>query len=297
MNTELTLAGAGVGVGLLLLVMGLLPERMSLKTAISRFETVEPTAPVAHPKKWSSVASLAEQLDRLGQRIGRPIVRDEDLAITGKDRTEFMSLVAIAGVGGALLGAMLAVLGGRILPFHGLGFLAGMTAGSFVLGAFLPCKSLKEKAEAEREQFLRAFGCWLELVALAQAGGMGIEGALRASYSVCDDPSFRRLAASLEHAGLTASTPWGALRHLGEEMGLQPLQELASTLALAGTEGARVRSSLIAKAESLRQRTISEAEAKANSTTERLFLPSIILMFAFLIFLMFPAGMRLAGLL
>jgi hypothetical protein len=39
---------------------------------------------------------------------------------------------------------------------------------------------------------------------------------------------------------------------------------------------------------------MAEAQAQANATTERLFLPSIILMLAFMIFLMYPAGVRLA---
>jgi hypothetical protein len=39
---------------------------------------------------------------------------------------------------------------------------------------------------------------------------------------------------------------------------------------------------------------MSAAAARANSTTERLFLPSIVLMIGFLIFVMFPAGVSLA---
>jgi tight adherence protein C len=295
-STWLTFAGAGIGGGLILVVMGLVRPHVSLEQAISRFDTVEVAAPAEKDPTDARTTGLAEVLDSFGRRIGHPVVRNEDLAITGKDRAQFLTLVALSGVGAGLAGASLAALGGSILPFHGFVFVCGLSLVSLLVGSWLPCRSLREKAAVEREHFLRAFGCWLELVALAQAGGMGIEGALRASYSICDDPSFRRLAAALEHAGLAASTPWDALQQLGEELGLQPLQELAATLALAGTEGARVRSSLLAKAESLRQRAISEAEAKANSTTERLFLPSIILMFAFLIFLMFPAGMRLAGL-
>jgi hypothetical protein len=41
---------------------------------------------------------------------------------------------------------------------------------------------------------------------------------------------------------------------------------------------------------------MSRAESRANSTTERLFLPSIVLMLGFLVFLMYPAGVSLAHL-
>ena len=84
---------------------------------------------------------------------------------------------------------------------------------------------------------------------------------------------------------------------LGAAIGVDELDELAASLALAGTEGARIRSSLTAKSASLRRRRMSEAESRANSTTERLFLPSIILMVAFMVFLMYPAGVSLANVL
>ena len=38
---------------------------------------------------------------------------------------------------------------------------------------------------------------------------------------------------------------------------------------------------------------MAEAKARANSTTERLFLPSIVLMLGFMVFLMYPAGVSL----
>jgi len=40
---------------------------------------------------------------------------------------------------------------------------------------------------------------------------------------------------------------------------------------------------------------MSDAESRANATTERLFLPSIILMLGFMVFLMYPAGVSLAN--
>jgi hypothetical protein len=72
--------------------------------------------------------------------------------------------------------------------------------------------------------------------------------------------------------------------------------DLAASVRLAGTEGARIRSSLSAKSASLRRRQTADAQSRANATTERLFLPSIVLMFGFVVFLIYPAGATLSHL-
>lgn len=298
-STLLILLGAVLGGGLLSIVAGLRRRQPRLSDLVTAYEPAgeQLIAPVSRRHLQARVGAIGAFFDRLGRRLGRPLIRQEDLAITGRRLENQLAITAVGALCGGGIGLALSFLAGSVLPLHSPILTLALPIAGVALGAWLPSRGLQEKATAERDRFLRGFGCWLELVALAQAGGMGIEGAMRASYSVSDDPSFRRLGAALEHARIGAITPWESLRHLGDEIGVPPLVELAATLSLAGTEGARVRSSLIAKSESLRQRAISDAEAKANSTTERLFLPSIILMFAFLIFLMFPAGVRLTGVL
>ena len=55
------------------------------------------------------------------------------------------------------------------------------------------------------------------------------------------------------------------------------LSELAASMSLAGTEGARVRESLGVKATSLRDHALAEAEAEAQATTEKMALPVVLL--------------------
>ena len=295
----LVLLGGGLGTGLVLLVAGSLRHRLRLEEIVAAFEpdATNALAQESTTSGRSRLASLGESLSRAATRLGHPVARPEDLAILGRDREEQLSFMALGGLGGAGAGAAISLVLAGLSKSHGSIFLVLLPLAGGLVGILLPARRLSQRAQAERERFLRGFGCWLELVALAQAGGMGIEGALRASYSVSSDRSFRRLGEAFEQARFGAMTPWEALRRLGEELSLPAVLELAATLALAGMEGARVRTSLLAKSESLRQRAISDAEAKANSTTERLFLPSIVLMLAFLVFLMYPAGVRLAGLL
>jgi tight adherence protein C len=92
---------------------------------------------------------------------------------------------------------------------------------------------------------------------------------------------------------LRRETPWAALARLGEDLGVPELSELAASVGLAGTEGARVRASLVAKASSLRTHELSDAEAAAESASERMNLPIAVLFLGFLVFLGYPAVERI----
>jgi len=81
---------------------------------------------------------------------------------------------------------------------------------------------------------------------------------------------------------------------LGEELGIDELSELAASLALAGAEGARVRSSLQAKAISMRAHELSEAETSDQAATERMSLPIVLLLAGFMVLIGYPALMRVA---
>ena len=56
-----------------------------------------------------------------------------------------------------------------------------------------------------------------------------------------------------------------------------------------GTEGARIRASLTAKASALRTHQLTAAETAAQSATERMSLPVVLLFAGFLTFIAYPA--------
>jgi tight adherence protein C len=297
MTSVLAVVGALAGSGVLLVVMGLYGRRRSLAELVSRYELAHlpSPAPGEEPQPRRPLLQRAGRtIDTLACRIGRPLVRDEDLAVLERDAaTQFAGIgLAAAGLGA---GAALTVAAAGAIGIHPPPEAApvGIVAGG-LLGAALVTIDLRRAAQREREALVRALGCWLELVALAQAGGMGVESALQVSSLVSDDPCFVRLRGVLAQAQVSATTPWEGLAALGSRIGVRQLEELAATLELAGTEGARVRTTLTAKAASLRQHQMAAAQAEAREVTERLFLPSIILMMAFMVFLMYPAAVRLA---
>ncbi len=168
-----------------------------------------------------------------------------------------------------------------------------VAAAIVVVAAVAPIVSLRSEALMARRAARAVVAMLLDLVVLCLAGGMGVEGALYASASIADDPVAARLRQGLLRARDTGETPWQALSTLGRELRIEELCELSAAIGLAGTEGARVRATLSAKASSIRRHQLADAEAEANTITERLFLPGMFLLLGFLLFVGYPAVARI----
>ncbi len=281
----LVLLGIGVGLGVTALVAGL-----------SRPASVGPGDP-ASPPTSSWPARIGRELTKLLGFAGsarRPL--RQDLNILGRSDESLAVATTLAAVA-AGAGAVVACGGSACLGLHmaiAIVPLVCLTAG--LTGACVPSLLVRRAAGAARRDLVRSLACWLELVALAQAGGMGIESALEAASSITGEASFLRVRRSLDLARHAGRSPWDGLGRLGAELGVNELEELAASVRLAGTEGARIRSSLSAKSASLRRRQMADAQGRANATTERLFLPAIVLMIGFVLFLVYPAAMTLSHL-
>ena len=286
--------GGGVGAGLWLVARGWSAPRLSLSEALIQLRSSGAPA-------WSPV--LRDDV-RLTGRIGRPIAEllaqsgirwvtwpgvDRDLAVLGRSReTHLSEKVTLALVGLLLVPATTAVLGlgGAHLP------LPVPLWGSIVCGAaafWIPDLGIHAEAQERRRDFRHALGAFLDLVVVALAGGGGVETALEDAVSIGNGWAFDHLRHALERARLARETPWAALARVGDELGVPELAELAATVALAGTEGAKVRASLSAKAVSLRVHELTDAEASAQASTERMSLPVVLLFAGFLVFVGYPA--------
>jgi Flp pilus assembly protein TadB len=158
-----------------------------------------------------------------------------------------------------------------------------------VAGFVLPDVGIRADASRRRRDFRHAFSSFLDLVVVALAGGGGVETALGDAASVGSGWAFAYLRRALDQARLARQAPWAALGRLGTELGVGELSELAASVALAGTEGAKVRASLAAKATSLRTHELAEAETADQAATERMSLPVVLLFAGFLVFLGYPA--------
>jgi Flp pilus assembly protein TadB len=165
-------------------------------------------------------------------------------------------------------------------------------AGTGILAAagyLLPSRIVHSEAGKLREQIRYATSALLDLTSVMLAAGSGQEEALNTAAQAGTGPGHDRLRSALAIARTTRTPVWDELAALGARTGVTELTELAATSLLAGTEGAKIRDTLATKAASLRARLLAATEAKAASATERMGLPTVLLMTGFLLFTCYPA--------
>ncbi len=285
--------GAGVGAGVWMAARGLFPPRPSLAQALAALRQVPGPAPIvaaAEPGGPSARLGgpVAAVLGRYAPGLVFPAVRRDLVVLARSPERHLAEKTTLAILGVLIAPATTAVLtvGGLHLPLM-LPVWAALVLGAG--GFFVPDLGIRAEATARRGEFRHTLSSFLDLVVIALAGGGGVETALGDAAGIGGGFAFEHLRRALDAARLAREAPWGALGRLGDELGIAELVELAASVALAGTEGAKVRASLAAKAVSLRSHELSEAEGEAQATTEAMSLPVVLLFAGFLVFIGFPA--------
>ncbi|MEU6379278.1 type II secretion system F family protein [Streptomyces sp. NPDC046909] len=286
----LVLLGVGAGLGLWALAVWLVPPRPPLAALISRLNTAPAPPPILTTDTGGWAVRLGSPFTGLLRAVGLPgSAAGQDLAIAERSPETHLAEKAALALTGLLLPAAVGVLltlGGRSLPWPvPLGASLALAIGGFLL----PDATVRAEAERRRDAFRHALGAYLNLIHVLLAGGAGVDGALNDAAGIGHGWSAQQIRRALNTARLTRTSPWTTLGQLGEELQISELAELAAALSLAGTEGAKVRASLAAKAAAMRQRSAAEAEGKANAATERMALPGILMAFGFIIFVFYPA--------
>lgn len=284
--------GAGTGLGLWVVVVWLVPPRRSLSAKLADlFDPVlVPADPVVAADGVGWTARLGRPFVPSLHALGLPGARvARDLAVLGRVVPVHLAEKAVL----ALLGLLAPVLGQVLLVVAGtpLGFEVPVIAGVVLaaVGFVEPDLRVRRDAALRRSDFRHALSAFLDLVWITLAGGAGVDSALNDGVDVGRGWAFGQLRRALESARLTRRTPWAALRQLGDELDVAELVELSGSVSLAGTEGAKVRVSLGARATSLRTHQLAAAETEAEAATERMSLPIMLLFLGFLIFIAYPA--------
>jgi hypothetical protein len=286
----LLLLGAGIGLGVWSLAVWLMPPRAPLAELVARLNAPRPREPLLTTRDSSWVVRIGSPLIGVLRGFGLPsrgIVKD--LAVVERSTDDHLAEKAVLGVLGLLLPGVvevLVLLGGRPFPWP-VPFAASLACA--VGGFLLPDLTVRQEAERLRTAFRHALGAYLNLVHILLAGGAGLDGALTDAAAVGQGRPFQQLRRALTTAHLTRTSPWTTLGQLGDELRLPELTELAAALSLAGTEGARVRASLAAKAAAMRHRAGTDAEGQANAATERMALPGMLMAIGFIAFVFYPA--------
>ena len=296
-----TVLGAGAGLGLAMLAAYAFPARPTLAQAFAALHpgTTRLTftgQPVIASEGAARLALVGRPFAPLLERIGLPRASIRaDLGICGRDpRRHLAEQAAMALLGFLLPPAFVALvtLGGTPIGWQ-LPVWASLILGA--LGLFVPDLAVASEAVKRRAELREAVSEMLDLVVISLAGGAGVEQALRDATEEAEGWAPNALRQAVEAAHLRRRPPWQTLGELGETAGLPALAELSAALAMAGSEGARIKSTLSARSSALMTHQLAEAEAAAASATERMVLPLVCLLSGFMIFLIFPAFATILG--
>lgn len=291
--TAALVVGTTFAAGVLLLLAGAFPAPEPVGRALARL----------HQSRSSEDAAPLTVLERLLGRswtnsaFGLRILRSSqgDLRITGRSAAEHLAqraAYALLGLLWAPVFMLLVASGGVHL---GVAFSLWVSVVLGPLGFAYPGLALRSEASDRRRAFRHALGAFLDVVAVSLASGRGVDTALRDGVRAGSGWPFVELEGALTEARLRGDSPWTGLARLSRAIDVPELAELAASAELAGNEGARVRSSLAAKARAIRVRALTEIETAAQSATERMTLPIVLLMVGFVVFLGYPAVDRVVN--
>ena len=285
--TAALILGVAVGLGVILVATGLLPARLSLAEALGRLDAA-PQMRAGRSEVWWVRILGVPFVETSAGRLATRSVR-QDLRVIGRSPEEHVArhvLMLAVGLLWAPATFGLMALGGVDVSFV-LPVWVSLVFGLVAL--VIPTLAVRAEAADRRRSFRHALGCFLDLVAVRLAGGAGVDSALAGSAAAGDGWAFAEIRQALTEARLRGEPSWNGLAALGDAIGVTELQELAASAGLAGDEGARVRVSIAAKARSIRMRGLADAEGAAQSASERMSLPVVLLMTGFIVFLGYPA--------
>jgi tight adherence protein C len=276
------LAGAGAGVGVLLIVREFAPGIPALGPALRQLQG-KPAAP-------KPGIGLAGPLAVLGARLRIP---HQNLALIGHSSERYLT----EKVGFALVGLVFPPTFSLMLALFGLhlGIVIPAAAGVGLAALFfvLVDVSVRQRANEAREEFTRHVAVFLDLIALELAASRGPAEALERAAAVGGGWVSRRIREALQESRLRLEPPWDGLKRVAAEIGVPDLGDVGDIMTLVGDEGAQVYDSLRSRAESLRSSILAKEEARANTATTALYIPTSLLVFVLFVIAAYPFLYRL----
>ncbi|MEV4390564.1 type II secretion system F family protein [Nonomuraea sp. NPDC049607] len=280
-------SGAISGLGIALTLAAAFPAPPALALAMER---LRPGAPAEPDEGWKTrlVSRLARTL--IGARVPHT-----DLAVLGKTPHDYIAqkaLMIALGVAGPFVFWAWCSLLGVTLPW----LVSWAACLAFAVAVFFaPDAAIRGQAAEARAAFRQAIVAYLDLVALARAAGAGPAEALESAAKIGHGWTFQRLAQALDPARRGSGSAWDELTRLSAEIGAPELADMAAIAQLAGTRGASILDTLMAKAQSLREADLSAEISKARSRTETMTVPMALSVLGFLLLLGYPAFARMTG--
>ncbi|MEV8568655.1 type II secretion system F family protein [Streptomyces sp. NPDC051322] len=300
--TAPVLIGAVLGLGVFVLVRALSRTKRSAVSQVRRIDALRaagtayerPSGQDGDDGRFGSVRA------QVGARIAELYLQQgweqrslrSDLAVLDRGWERFLATKVLLGVSGLIFGPMLFAIAVVIGFGHGPIIPVWLALAFGAVFFFLPDLEVRRDAADKRKDLRRVIGAYLDLVSMNLAGGRGLPEALMAAAEVSDGWALRRIRNALADARITGTSQWLALGRLGEELGIEELKDLSSSLALVADDGAKVRESLASRAETMRHREMAEIEGAAGEKSQSMLVAQLLLCAGFLVFLIYPAAMR-----
>ncbi len=289
--------GVICGGGALLLVGGLVPRPLTLGEL---FDALDPGLVVDDVSVAPSTLTPWEQ--RLGAPVAIELMKSQRLVSRG-----IVSNLAICQMTIEAFGLQVATNGVALFAFvpclYALVSFAGIhipftypLVGAFglaALGCAVPFSNLASKAAKQRSFFCVQFATFISLTVSGMSAGLLKEPAMEAAGSIGSDWAFGEINNALVWSRSHQQQHYVGLARLAERFDLEYVSDVARSLQAAGSEGAKVRETLLAKAQSLQARVESERRDAENERSQALAIAGFPILIGFLILLLYPALARL----
>ncbi|MGW2823274.1 type II secretion system F family protein [Streptomyces sp. NPDC001443] len=293
--------GAVLGLGVYALIRALMPSKRSAVAQVARIDALRARGTAYESSRQTQESGrLGSLRARVGARVSDFYLQQgweqrslrADLAVLDRSWESFLATKVLLSAAGLFFGPFLFAIvwqlgfsSSPVIPVW-LALLCG------ALFFFLPDLEVRRDATEKRRDLRRVIGAYLDLVSMSLAGGRGLPEALMAAAEVSDGWATQRIRNALADARITGISQWQALGQLGEEIGVEELKDLSASLALVADDGAKVRESLASRAETMRHRELAEIEGSAGEKSQSMLVAQLLLCAGFLVFLIFPAAMR-----
>ena len=282
----LLVAATLVGVaGVLVAISGLLQPAPSLERTVAHLQRPADTDRGATTgSRWTQpIASIV-------RRHPRVLPTDAELALVGRPVEQHALLLVAAAVAGFAVPTLLLWLL-RTAGLIGLAWYAplAISLAGAALGPVLVHSATIDEATRIRSDLRYQVSAYLDVVTMLLDGNTGYEGALEQAAHAGDGRLFVELRRRMREAGARGASLTDALRNTGRDLGLDELEQIASTAALSAAEGAPVARTLSAKCATLRSALATEQESEARLRTSRLTTPIVGMALIFMALVIYPA--------
>jgi tight adherence protein C len=290
----MVVVGAALGAVLFSLIVKIVPPKRSAIVELGQF--------YAHYRGSDAAAApvrtVADRQGRIGAWVSGELARRgiryaslrHDLALTGQSFETLRGRKVVASVGGFLVGLVALA---TLQYVAGVGLPTGSPLAVAVIAAVAlfvaPDVDVRKEAKKRRAEFTEQLSIFLDLVSLKMAGHAAAAAALPEAAQRGGGWPMMLIRDTLFRARLSGQDEWDALGQLGERIAVPDLRELGALVKLVADDGAQVRTTLTARAASMRRARLADEEGNAEERNQSMRLAHMLIAVGFMVFVGYPA--------